>query len=88
MDCRFFHGSLSQGDRDFLARLLGKYSPELMMSSWVKRRQTRIPGGTRQDSDKARAANFLRRKGFCMKEHVHVYAVDVGCVFYEPACKE
>jgi hypothetical protein len=88
MDCRFFRGNLSLGDRQFLLELLKQYDAKLMLESWVRKGQVKKPSGRYVDSGKARAVEILKREGFCGKEGVRVYAVDVGCVFYEPADKQ
>jgi len=83
MDCRFFHGSLSPQDREFLRDRLRSYHAKLMLKSWVKLGKTTKQGGRGGiDPDKRRAAEILRRKGWCMKEHVDVYALDQSCVFW------
>lgn len=82
MDCLFFRGNLSTQDREFLLKLLKSYDARLMLDSWVGLGQIKIPSGTKVDSDKARAVEILRRKGFCVKEHVDVYALDQGCAFH------
>jgi len=85
MDCTFFSGALSPEDREFLLKLLRGYRAELMLSSWVQRGQTKMPGGKSEDPDKLRAVKILRcTKGLCRKEHVDVYPVEEGCVFWRP----
>ena len=79
MDCRFFHGKLRPQDREFLGRLLGQYDARLMIKSWVRMGQVKKPGGRNADSDKVKAVDILKREGFCRKEHVHVYAVELVC---------
>jgi hypothetical protein len=66
----------------FLVRMLAQYDAGLTLRSWVELGQVRIPGGKRLDPEKARAAEILKHEGFCGKERVHVYALDVGCVFH------
>jgi hypothetical protein len=88
MDCRFFRGNLSPADRELLVKLLGQYDARLMLESWVKLGQVKKPSGRSVDQDKVRATEILKRPAFCGKEGVRVYAVDVGCVFYEPAGKQ
>ena len=85
MDCRFFKGSLTAEDREFLVKLLSSYRAELMLNSWVQLGQIKKPSGKSVDPDKAKAVKILNRsKGLCMKEHVRVYAVEQGCVFWQP----
>jgi hypothetical protein len=85
MDCRFFRGNLTAEDHEFLVKLLRSYRAEVMLKSWVKLGQTKMPAGKSQDSNKAKAVQILRRtKGLCRKEHVDVYAVEQGCVFWQP----
>ena len=79
MDCRFFHGKLGPQDREFLGRLLGQYDARLMIKSWVRMGQVKKPSGRNADSDKVKAVDILKREGFCRKEHVHVYAVELVC---------
>jgi hypothetical protein len=81
MDCRFFLGKLGRGDREFLVKLLKQHDAKLMLKSWVRMGQVKKPSGHGVDSDKARAVDILRHKGFCRKERVHVSALDVGCIF-------
>jgi len=83
MDCRFFQGSLSPQDREFLRDRLRSYHAKLMLKSWVKLGKTTKQGGRGGiDPDKRRAAEILRCMGWCSKERVSVYAVDLACVFY------
>jgi hypothetical protein len=82
MNCHFFHGKLSQEDREFLMQLLTQYDAGLILKSWVQLGQVKIPGGKRLDPEKVRAAEILKHEGFCGKERVHVYALDVSCVFH------
>jgi len=88
MDCRFFRGKLSLGDRQFLLKLLKQYDAKLMLESWVRKGQVKKPSGRSVNQDKVKATEILKRPAFCRKEGVRVYAVDVGCVFYEPADKQ
>ena len=88
MDCRFFRGNLSSGDRQFLLDLLKQYDAKLMLESWVRKGQVKKPSGRSVNQDKVKATEILKRPAFCRKEGVRVYAVDVGCVFYEPAGKQ
>ena len=41
--------------------------------------QVKKPSGRNADSDKVKAVDILKREGFCRKEHVHVYAVELVC---------
>ena len=88
MDCRFFRGNLSLGDRQFLLDLLKQYDAKLMLESWVRKGQVKNPSGRSVNQDKVKATEILKRPAFCRKEGVRVYSVDVGCVFYEPADKQ
>jgi hypothetical protein len=89
MDCAHYRRKLSVEDRMFLVRMLAQYNAALMLRSWMKLGQVKKPGGHGADSDKVKAVEILKRGGsFCKKEHVHIYALDVGCVFYEPAEEE
>ena len=81
-DCAYFRGELTVQDAELLERMLKEYDAELMLKSWVELGQVRIPGGKRLDPEKARTAEILKREGFCGKERVHVYALDVSCVFH------
>lgn len=82
MNCAHCRPKPSVENREFLERLLQSFSSELMLHSWVELGQVRSPGGKRLDPEKARAAEILKRKGFCGKERVQVYALDVSCVFH------
>lgn len=62
--------------------LLKRYDAKLMLESWVRKGQVKKPSGRYVDSDKARAVEILKREGFCRKERVHVYALDVACIFH------
>jgi len=85
MDCRFFRGNLTAEDHEFLVKLLRSYRAELMLNSWVKLGNTKMPAGKSEDPDKAKAVQILRRtKGLCKKEHIRVYALEQGCVFWQP----
>jgi hypothetical protein len=68
--------------------MLKEYDVKLMLESWVELGQTKRPSGRSVDSDKAKATEILKCKGFCTRERVCIYALDVGCVFHEPAGKE
>jgi hypothetical protein len=84
-DCRFFRGNLTAEDHEFLVKLLRSYRAELMLNSWVKLGQIKKPSGKSVDPDKVKAVQILRRsKGFCRKEHVGIFAVEQGCVFWQP----
>jgi len=86
MDCRFFRGNLTAEDHEFLVKLLRSYRAELMLDSWVKLGQIKKPGGKSEDPDKARACLILRcSKGWCRKEHVHIFVIEQGCAFHESA---
>lgn len=82
MDCAHFRGRLRVEDREFLLQLLKSYDVKLMLESWVERGQVRIPGGRRSDPDKSKAVNILKHKGLCVKEQVHICALDAGCAFH------
>ena len=88
VDCAYFRGNLSPADHEFLEYMLKRYSARLMVESWVKLGQTKKPAGRSIDSDKAKAVQILKRKGFCMKERVHIYALEENCVFWQPREKE
>jgi hypothetical protein len=88
MDCAHYGRELSPGDREFLVELLKQYDAKLMLESWVRKGQVKKPSGKSVNQDKVKATKILKREGFCRKEGVRVYAVDVGCVFYEPAGKQ
>jgi hypothetical protein len=82
MDCAHYGRELSPGDREFLVELLKQYDAKLMLESWVRKGQVKKPSGRYVDSGKARAVEILKREGFCRKERVHVYALDVACIFH------
>jgi hypothetical protein len=85
MDCRFFRGNLTAEDHEFLVKLLRSYRAELMLNSWVKLGQIKKPSGKSEDADKAKAVQILRRtKDLCMKEHVRIFVLEQGCVFWQP----
>lgn len=81
MHCRFFHGKLAGEDREFLLKLLRCHRAQLILYSWVGKGQTKMPSGKNVDRNKAKAVEILKRKGWCVKEHVDVYALDRSCVF-------
>lgn len=83
MNCRFFRGKLSLGDLEFLLELLKQYDAKLMLESWVRMGQVRIPGGRRLDADKAKAAEILKRRAFCRRERVLISPIDVACFAFK-----
>jgi len=62
--------------------LLKQYDAKLILESWVQRGQVKKPSGRNVDLDKVKAVEILKREGFCRKERVHVYALDVACIFH------
>ena len=83
MDCQFFGGNLTAEDREFLFKLLRSYHSNIMLNSWVKLGQTKKPSGKNVDPDKAKGVKILNRsKGLCRKEHVRIFALEQGCVFW------
>jgi len=60
------------------------------LNSWVKLGQVKKPSGRSVDPDKAKAVEILKREGlgFCVKERVHISALELACVFHEPAEEE
>ena len=85
MDCQFFGGNLTAEDHEFLVKLLRSYHAELMLNSWVKLGQIKKPSGKSVDPDKAKAAKILKRsRDLCKKEHVRIFALEQGCVFWQP----
>ena len=87
MDCRFFHGELSLGDRQFLLELLKRYDAKLMLKSWLRMNQVKKPSGHGVDSDKVKAVAILRGQGFCRKEKIFVSILDVAGYAWKP-CEE
>jgi len=84
-DCRFFRGNLTDDEVDFLESMLRRYDARLMLNSWVKLGQVKIPSGRKLDFEKAEAVRILKRTlALCAKEHVYVYAVDSACSLFEP----
>ena len=61
MDCRFFRGKLSLGDRQFLLELLKQYDAKLMLESWVRKGQVKKPSGRSVNQDKVKATEILKR---------------------------
>jgi hypothetical protein len=64
---------------EYLGRPLGQYDARLMIKSWVRMGWVKRHGGHNVNSDKVKAVDILKREGFCRKEHVHVYAVELVC---------
>jgi hypothetical protein len=84
MDCRFFSGNLTREDREFLVKLLKRFDARLMLTSWLEGK-VKIPSGKTVDPEKAKAVKILRcSRGLCGKERVSVFAVEQGCVFWQP----
>jgi hypothetical protein len=85
MNCRHFRGKLTAEDREFLVKLVKSYDARLMLNSWLEEGRVERPGGHGSvDPEKVKAVEILRRRSFCKKEHVRVYAVEQGCVFWQP----
>jgi hypothetical protein len=85
MNCTHFRGGLTAQDRELLERLLERYDNEVMLKSWLEEGRVERPGGHGSvDPEKVKAVDLLRRSAFCKKEHVRVYAVEQGCVFWQP----
>lgn len=84
VDCRFFRGKLTAEDHEFLVKLLRGCRAPLMLKSWVKLGQIKKPGGKTVDPDKAKQLKFLRSRDLCKKEHVRIFALEQGCVFWRP----
>jgi hypothetical protein len=86
MDCSFWHSNLSPEDRAFLVKLLRGYRAQIMLNSWLQLGQIKKPSGKSVDPDKLKAIQVLKRsKGLCRKEHVGIFAVEQGCVFWQPS---
>jgi len=83
MDCQFFRGNITVEDREFLVKLLRSYDSRLMIYSWTELGQTKIPSGRSENTLKARAADILKRKGYCLKERIHVYFLEPACAFWQ-----
>jgi hypothetical protein len=75
---------LTAQDAELLERMLKEYDAELMLKSWAELGQVSIPGGTRVDPAKARAAEILKRKAFCPREKASVSALDLACYAWKP----
>jgi hypothetical protein len=88
MDCFYCPEPFSQEDRELLLQMLGQYDAQLMLKSWAELGQVSIPGGTRVDPDKARAAEILKRKAFCPREKAFVSAVDLACYAFKEKPRE
>jgi hypothetical protein len=71
-----------------LAKMLERYSSELILKSWVQHGCIGKPSGHDVNEDKARAAEILRRRVFCWREKAMVSAVDVACAFWRAKSPE
>jgi hypothetical protein len=64
--------------------MLERYSPELILKSWLKLGQVRIPGGKRLDAEKVRVMKIVGKEVLCPVERAMVRPVDVACYAWKP----